>query len=119
MESGISSTNPALLPTLQKPYTQSLEQAQVLIALGDYAEDRPDSTAPTERHLRVLADMLTGGSKDRLTSQAAEDVVRMVEVGNLDFGVELMPAVVKYMGPLKGRLREYVDVLRRVLVDGV
>ncbi|TPX70674.1 hypothetical protein SpCBS45565_g01662 [Spizellomyces sp. 'palustris'] len=119
MASGIPSNHAPALRTLQTAYSKEIEKAEVLIAVGDYAEDRPQCTAPTARHLRVLAEMLLGGAKGSvLSSQAAEDITRMVEQESLAFGVELVPALMKHMSPLKQTLTMYVEQLRQLLLQG-
>ncbi|KND03502.1 uncharacterized protein SPPG_00986 [Spizellomyces punctatus DAOM BR117] len=119
MASGIPSNHTQALRTLQTTYNKEIEKAEVLIAIGDYAEDRPQCTAPTARHLRVLAEMLLGGAKGNvLSSQAAEDITRMVEQESLAFGVELVPALMKHMSPLKQALTMYVEQLRQLLLQG-
>ncbi|KAI9094037.1 hypothetical protein DFS34DRAFT_251320 [Phlyctochytrium arcticum] len=119
------------LHILQNPFMKDLEQIQVLISLGDYAEDKPSAAPPTQHHLRVLAEMLldpsstaqdggkpVAGRRSGVSHDMAEDIVKMVERGNLEFGVELVPALLRHMGPLKSRLMQHVEQVREWIVSG-
>ncbi|KAI8843617.1 hypothetical protein BC829DRAFT_401034 [Chytridium lagenaria] len=86
MAQGLS-TSPHLPPThhdtlatLRETFTQDLSQIEVLIDLGESSETSPNAS---ERHLRILGDLLD------------EDV--------REFGVSLIPTLIKRIGPLKKR----------------
>ncbi|TPX59949.1 hypothetical protein PhCBS80983_g02105 [Powellomyces hirtus] len=133
------------LAPLQSQYARELTRVQVLLALGDSSDDDGDATrpkqhnsrhllvpphqaAPTEHHMHVLVEMLitgpdhhsqqkkkTGGGGG-LSPAAVKSLQQMVADGTLVFGVELVPALLKHMGPLKIALAGYVAELRRVLL---
>ncbi|KAI8818184.1 uncharacterized protein EV422DRAFT_538984 [Fimicolochytrium jonesii] len=124
----ISSALPArTLSHLQKPYAPTFARAHLLIALGSYADDGVDKLTPTDHDMSLLCEMLvTGpagdkrGGDGRLSEEAERDVKRMM-VGNgdvLQFGVELMPALMRHMGPVKEGLRRFVDEVRGEVVRG-
>ncbi|KAJ3162303.1 hypothetical protein HDU86_004783 [Geranomyces michiganensis] len=134
MAAGVPASLRPRLAALRARYAADLLKVQVLIALGDYAEDDDadnddggaagaSPAAPTEQHLRVLVDMLVGGANGRngngkggLPPAAARELEQMVRDGTLVFGVELMPALIKHMAPLKLSLSKYVEDVRAVLM---
>ncbi|KAJ3021110.1 hypothetical protein HKX48_009205 [Thoreauomyces humboldtii] len=131
MAAGVPVRSRQRLEAVRDNYAQDLKRAEVLIALGDYAEDRPDSTAPTAQHLHVLVELMIGseagksGQKSKqaagnggtvLSPAATEDLEQMVREGTLVFGVELIPVLMKHMGPLKLSLMKYLDDVRAVLL---
>ncbi|KAI8587569.1 hypothetical protein BDZ88DRAFT_236336 [Geranomyces variabilis] len=137
MAAGVPASSRSRLAAVRARYAADLLKVQVLIALGDYAEDdndvdgSPASQAPTEQHLQVLVDMMVGGTDRRgaggkggggggggggLPPAAARELERMVRDGTLVFGVELMPALIKHMAPLKLSLSKYVEDVRAVLL---
>ncbi|KAJ3149354.1 hypothetical protein HDU89_003716 [Geranomyces variabilis] len=137
MAAGVPASSRSRLAAVRARYAADLLKVQVLIALGDYAEDDndddgwPASQAPTEQHLQVLVDMMVGGTDRRgaggkggggggggggLPPAAARELERMVRDGTLVFGVELMPALIKHMAPLKLSLSKYVEDVRAVLL---
>ncbi|KAJ3114849.1 hypothetical protein HDU96_001546 [Phlyctochytrium bullatum] len=129
---------PTLLRRLDgvvRAFAADLDQCQVLIDLGEYDEDgaatTPIPAAGGERHLRILAEMLTGGDAAGAGPGARKGTgvghlvggrkegseVTVREAGRLEFGVGLIPMLIRRMGPLKQRLGRMVEEMG-VLAEG-
>ncbi|KAJ3190610.1 hypothetical protein HK101_008536 [Irineochytrium annulatum] len=127
MAAGVAQSNRTALENIWKDFAAELDQAQVLIDLGEFAEEKGDSMVADERHLRVLAEILatpsstceaSGKLRDREGSEATVCGLRELAAssGKLEFGISLLPALLRKIGPLKHRLNDFVGELRSLIL---
>ncbi|KAJ3267282.1 hypothetical protein HDU76_011856, partial [Blyttiomyces sp. JEL0837] len=118
------------LISLQNSYLPDLERVQVLIDLGEYSEDKPDNMVSDDRHLRILADILSlstqsqGDDEKTTTAKAASSssssstLVELKEIaatsGKLQFGGELVPLLIRGIVPIKARLGLFISELKEI-----
>ncbi|KAJ1547408.1 hypothetical protein HK096_003068 [Nowakowskiella sp. JEL0078] len=111
-------------------YERDLEQVKVLIEISECADDDDSNSHLTYRTMEVLSDILSNVAhklkdQEKISALSAAAAARQIAKDQSTttrflFGVELMPTLIKQIGPLKQSLRDYVAALRKlVLMKGI
>lgn len=110
MASGLAEDAHPFVGTLLSQYSDDLEQCEVLIDLAEYSKDTSiASNVDTERHLRVLREIIKESGGLEILSSNNED-------SGVHFAVEMMPLLIGHIGPLKGKMNHLLEELRELVI---
>ncbi|KAI9209688.1 uncharacterized protein BJ171DRAFT_608956 [Polychytrium aggregatum] len=105
---------------LASKYAQYIRRVEVLIDLADFVDGQAAS-GPNENNLRILYEIIDSSLSqsdrhDQERQMTLQELKDMVAEGKVQFGIDLVPFLIKGIGPLKQHIGSYLRELRGIVV---
>lgn len=123
-----SGIKPSTLKPLIEKYSESIKYVETLIELAEHTEEEYTHQPHNSRNfdLQTLSEILKIGVREQeKTNQAFErgmtiqELEDMISDGRVHFGVDLVPALIKGIIPLKQTMDCYLKELRCTVAGGI